>query len=182
MSTNYNILPASNITDKLSQRLSTVRTARVNSSVLDHINVEAYDSHMKIVEVATVTIPEPGQLMITPFDKSLLSKIEKGINNSNLGVTPNNDGAGIRLVFPPLTEETRKLKVKELSKYEEDAKIEVRTNRQKLVQEQKQLKESKEITEDDLKDFETALQKEVDELNKEIESLIATKEAEIMKV
>jgi len=137
---------------------------------------------MKIVEVATVTIPEPGQLMISPFDKSLLNEIEKGINNSNLGVTPNNDGAGIRLVFPPLTEETRKLKVKELSKYEEESKIEVRTNRQKLVQEQKHLKEAKEITEDDLKDFEVSLQKEVDELNKEIENLISIKETEIMKV
>ncbi len=181
---NYTYLPASDILASLKTKLSTVRTGAVNSSILDTIDVFVpnYGVNMKIGELATVNIPEPGQLLITPFDKSVLANIEKAITDSNLGVSPNNNGAGIRLVFPPMTEETRKLRVKEIEKYEETYKIEVRNFRQDLLKEQKKLKTDGDISEDEFKRFEQDLQKEVDKLNGEIESIIKQKSTELMKI
>ena len=120
--------------------------------------------------------------MITPFDKSILTNIEKSIRSSNLGVNPNNDGAGLKIIFPPMTEENRKNRVKELKQYEEDAKIDVRNSRQGLIKSKKTEKENSLISEDDLNRFEKNIQTEVDSLNKEIESIISGKSAEIMKL
>ena len=180
----YTFLPSDKILTSLKAKLSTVRTGAVNSSILDTIEVfvQSYGTNMKIGELATVNIPEPGQLLITPFDKSVLTSIEKAIEDSNLGVNPNNNGAGIRLIFPPMTEETRKLRVKEIEKYEETYKIEVRNFRQDLLKEQKKLKAESLISEDELKRFEQDLQKEVEKINGEIETIIKQKSAELMKI
>jgi ribosome recycling factor len=178
----YNILPAQKIIDSFKKSLSSMRTGRVNATVLENILVDAYGSKMHIHEIATINVPENSQLLITPFDKSLNNAIEKAINDSNLGVNPVNDGAGIRLNFPPLTEETRKLRVKEVYKNLEEARIASRNVRQDLLKTEKNKKENSEISEDELRQFETSLQKEIDTLNKELEEIAKNKEAEILKV
>lgn len=169
---------------KLKTTLATIRTGSINSSVLDSIEVyvPSYGMNMKISELATVTVPEPMQLMITPFDKKILPNIEKAISDSNLGVNPNNNGVGIRLIFPPMTEERRKQFCVKIKAFGDESKVEVRMARQKLLNEQKKLKESSEISEDELKRFETNLQKEVDNMNGEIDEIIKNKTVEIMKI
>ena len=181
---NYKILPASIILEKLSTKISAIRTDRVNSTLLNNINVPvpSWGGEYKIMELATITIPESNQLLISPFDKSILTAIEKAIRDSNLGVNPNNDGIAIRLNFANMTEEDRSKKAKELKGYGEDAKVEMRSNRQNLIKAQKAKKESKEITEDDLSRFEKNLQTEVDNLTKEIDGVITKKEGELMKI
>jgi ribosome recycling factor len=173
----YNILPARIILDKLVTKLSTIRTNIINASILDNIKVPvpSWGGDYGVSELATVNIPETGQLMITPFDKGVLNAIEKAIRDSNLNVNPVNNGAGIRLVFPPMTEENRKARVKELGSYSEESKIEVRNNRQNLIKIEKAKKESGEIGEDVLKRFENDIQKEVDKINVEIDNIIQAK-------
>lgn len=178
----YSIFPASKIITFLEQKLSQIRTGRVNAAILDHITVEAYGGNMKINEVATISIPEPSQLMITPFDKSILNALDKAIMTSDLGVNPNNDGAGLRLSFPPLTEETRKVRAKEVASYLEEARIAMRSQRQNLMKSKKAEKENGEISEDELKRFETQLQKEIDLLNDELSVIAKKKEVELMKM
>jgi ribosome recycling factor len=178
----YQILPATEILEKYRKNISSIRSGRVNSSILENISVEAYGSKMHFNELATVTTPESAQLLITPFDKSLISVMSKAIHDSNLGVNPIDDGAGIRLVFPPLTEETRKNRVKEIYKIQEQSKIEVRLKRQDLIKHKKKEEEDNIISEDDLSIFERDLQTEVDNINKEIEAITKSKEEELMKV
>jgi len=178
----YKILSALEIIEKFKKQLSSIQTGRVTGSVLDTLLVEAYGAKMHIKEIATVTVPEPAQLMVTPFDKGLIQAIAKAINDSNLGVNPQDDGAGVRLVFPPLTEEARKNRVKDVYKLMEDSRIEVRLKRQDVLKTKKKEKEDGFLSENELTAFETELQKEVDNLNKEIEDIAKVKEGEIMKV
>ncbi len=175
-------LNTNKILDHYKKVLSTIRSGTVNASILDNIFVEAYDSKMKIIEVATVNKPESAQLVITPFDKGLLQAISKAISLANIGVNPIDNGAGVILNFPPMTEDSRKIRVKELKKEEESAKIVVRQERQSLMTSAKKQKENSEISEDELKKIETNLQKDVDSLNKEIEKLTKQKEDELMKM
>lgn len=176
------ILNSTKILDHYKKTLSTIRTGSVNASILDHILVEAYGSKMKIIEVATVNKPEASQLIISPFDKSLCSVVAKAITDANIGVNPVDNGAGVILNFPPLTEDARKIKVKELKKEEESTKIVVRQERQSAINNAKKLKESGEFSENHLSNFEIDLQKEVDTINKEIESLTKSKEQELLKM
>jgi ribosome recycling factor len=136
---------------------------------------------MKINELATVTIPESTQLLITPFDKSVNSSIAKAITDSNLGVNPVDDGAGIRLNFPPLTEESRKEKAKIVNKLLEESKVEVRKERQDILKKIKHQKDEGEIGEDEMKRLEDELQKETEKTNKDLEALAKKKEDELMK-
>jgi len=179
---NYSYLPAQKLKDVLHEKLSGIRTGRINSSILDSVVVEAYGSKMHFIELSTITIPEPAQLLITPFDKSVLPAMEKAIVNSNLGVNPVNDGAGLRLVFPPITEENRKKRVKEIATILEEVKIMLRSNRQDILKKFKREKEEGQMTEDDLRRNETQLQSEVDSLNEELEAITKQKEEELMKV
>lgn len=179
---NYSILPAQKIHDFLNNKLNTIHTGRVTPATLDHISVEAYGSRMSVKELATISVPEPGQLLITPFDKSVNTAIEKAIRDSNLGVNPVNDGAGVRLVFPPLTEENRKNRVKEVNKMLEEARISLRQHRQDALKDKKHEKDEGLASEDELKGFEKDLQTEVDNLNKDLEELAKHKEDELMKV
>jgi ribosome recycling factor len=178
----YSILPATKIIDFFKKHLSTIRSSRVNASILDHIFVEAYGSKMHMHEVATITSPEPSQLMLSPFDKTLIKNISKAISESNLGVNPGDDGAGVRLNFPPMTEDTRKIRIKEVYKYLEDTKVMIRNVRQDLLKTEKHKKENSEISEDDLKRYETSLQKEVDTLQEELKRMAQDKETEMMKI
>jgi ribosome recycling factor len=176
------LLNRTKILEHYNKALGSIRTGSVNSSVLDHIFVDAYGSKMKIIEVATVNKPESSKLVITPFDKNLNATIAKAVLEANIGVNPVDNGAGVILNFPPLTEETRKLRVKDLKKEEENIKIVVRQERQNLMSKSKKDKEAGELSEDELKRFENDLQKEVENLNKEIEGITKKKEEELMKV
>jgi ribosome recycling factor len=179
---NYKILLGQDILNRLHKNISSLRSGRVNSTILDSIKVEAYGSKMSFQELATITTPEPAQLMITPFDKGLIKNIVSAIQNSDLGVNPSDDGAGVRLSFPPMTEEVKKDRVKILYKFQEEARKDVRIHRQDKLKAAKKQKEDGEISEDDLKTFEKDLQLEVDHLNKEIEEITKAKEADIMKI
>ena len=178
----YTQLNATKILEHFKQTLSGIRTARANSSVLDPIMVEFYGTKMQIKELATLTLPEPSQIMITPFDKSAIKAITKAINDSNLGVNPIDDGICVRLNFPALTEETRKKLAKNVSVEMENAKIAVRNNRQDILKKIKAQKDNSEISEDMVKSLEEDLQKEVVELNKEIEVITKQKEKDIMTI
>jgi ribosome recycling factor len=179
---NYSYLPAQTIIDKFREKLSGLRTGRVNSSILDSILVDAYGSKMRFVEIATVTIPAPAQLMITPFDKSLLPAMDKAIVDSNVGVSPVNDGAGLRLNFPPMTEETRKQRLKEVGVLLEEMIVSIRGNRQDVLKKLKHQKEEGELSEDELRREETDIQKEVESLTAELKAIAKAKETEILKV
>jgi ribosome recycling factor len=178
----YKYLSAQNILNSYHHTLSVIRSGRVNASVLDQIEIEAYGNKMAVREVATISQPEPSQLLITPFDKSLVKAIVKSINDSNLGVNPIDDGAGVRLNFPPLTEESRKIRVKEVYKLMEEARVVVRNQRHDLIKKWKNEKEQGLIGEDVLNRQEKELQTEVDKINQEIEKITKDKEEELMKI
>jgi ribosome recycling factor len=178
----YTHLPGNDILDRYRHKISAMRGGRINSSILDTISVQTYGTTMSIAELATVNLPEPNQLLITPFDKGVIPDIVKAISDSTLNVNPVDDGAGVRLSFPPMTEETRKQRVKEVHTLQEEARVDARQHRQSLLKKQKQLKEDNEITEDDLNVFEKQLQADVDLVNKEIEHITKAKEDEIMTV
>jgi len=158
------------------------RVGRANPSVLDKLTVDYYGTATPIPQIGSVSVPDARTLMIQPWDISLLKEVEKAITNSELGLTPSNDGKVIRLNFPPLTEDRRRDLAKKLSKRSEDAKVAIRAIRRDAVESYKKKKKDSEITEDDLKDIEKGIQALTDEYVKEIDQIFATKEKEIMNV
>ncbi len=166
----------------LNEQLHTVRAGRANPAVLDKIRVEYYGTPSKINEVAAISVPEPRMLVIQPWDASLIKEIEKAIQTSDIGINPANDGKVIRLLFPQPTEERRKELVKESKKYGEDAKVAIRNIRRDFIDKFKKMQKNNEITEDDLKNSETDIQKMTDNFIKEIDAIISDKEKEIMAV
>lgn len=166
----------------LNEQLNTLRAGRANPAVLDKIKVEYYGTMSKISEVAAVSVPEPRMLVIQPWDASLIKEIEKVIQTSDIGINPTNDGKVIRLVFPQPTEERRKELVKEAKKCGEDSKVVIRNIRRDFIDKYKKMEKNHEITEDDLKSTETDIQKITDNFIKEIDTIIANKEKEIMAV
>ena len=166
----------------LNEQLHTLRAGRANPAVLDKIRVEYYGSQSKINEVAAVSVPEPRMLVIQPWDASLIKEIEKAIQTSDIGINPANDGKVIRLLFPQPTEERRKELVKDSKKYGEDSKVVIRNIRRDFIDKFKKMEKNHEITEDDLKNAEADIQKLTDNFVKEIDSIVANKEKEIMAV
>ena len=159
-----------------------VRAGRANASVLNRIQVDYYGTPTPIQQIAAVASPDPRTLLITPWDASALKGIEKAIQESDLGINPQNDGKSIRLAFPQLTEERRKELVKQIRKYNEGGKVAIRNIRRDAMEKFKAMKKKSEITEDDLKELEEELQKLTDKRCKEIDDLTAKKEAELMAV
>ena len=166
----------------LNEALATVRVGRASAALLDKIVVDYYGSPTPIPQVGTVSVPEPKTLVIQPWDSSILRDVEKAILKSELGITPNNDGKSIRLNFPPLTEERRRDLVKVVHKYAEEAKVSIRNVRRDAVEHFKSEKKKSEITEDDLKDIEKDIQTMTDKYTKDIDSVCASKEKEILEV
>lgn len=166
----------------LVSEFKTIRAGRANASVLDKIAIDYYDTMTPINQVGSISSPEPHQLVIQPWDVSVLNKIEKAINKSELGLSPQNDGKVIRLTFPPLTEERRKELVKTVKKYAEEAKVQIRNVRRDAMDMYKKQKKNSEITEDDLKDIEKDIQNMTDKYIKEIDSITADKEKEITAI
>ena len=166
----------------LKEDLATVRAGRANPAILDKINANYYGTPTPIKNMANISVPDPRQLMISPFDPSSISEIEKAINEANLGFNPSNDGKVIRLVIPQLTEERRKELTKTTKKMGEDAKIAIRNIRRDVNESAKKLEKDGEITEDDLKKGLDRIQKATDEGVKKIDEIIATKDKEILEV
>lgn len=168
--------------DNLVGEYKTIRAGRANPSVLEKISVEYYGTMTPINQVGTISSPEPRLLVIQPWDASLVKEIEKAINKSEIGITPQNDGKMIRLTFPPLTEERRKELVKKVKKYAEEAKVSIRGIRRDAIEMYKKQKKDGDITEDDMKNIEKDVQKLTDDYIKEIDKVTADKEKEITEL
>ena len=166
----------------LKSELSTMKAGRANPTMLDRIQVEYYGSMCPLSQVANVSAPEPRVLMITPWEKPLLKDIEKAILKSDLGLNPSNDGSIIRLVIPELTEETRKILVKNVKKTGEEAKVAIRSIRKTANDKIKALKKDSDISEDEIKKAEDEIQKKTDAVVKQIDTIIDTKEKEVLSV
>jgi ribosome recycling factor len=166
----------------LKREFTTVRTGRASAAILDPVRVDYYGTPTPISQMAGITVPDAHTLEIKPWDASSLAAIEKEIMKSNLGLTPINDGKLIRLKFPPLTEERRKEFVKQIHKMAEDMRVEMRTHRRKAMEQIKNLKKDKAISEDDEKTFEVKIQKTTDEAIGKLDHLTKTKEQELMEV
>ena len=166
----------------VTREFATVRAGRANTSILDRITIDYYGVPTPIQQIATVSVPEGRTLQIQPWDTSTLKLIEKAIQVSDLGINPNNDGRVIRLIFPPLTEERRKELVKEVRKMAEDGKVAVRSIRRDAIEKLKAMKKDNLVTEDDQANGEKKIQNLTDKFCKEIDTLAAAKEKEVIEL
>ena len=168
--------------DSVAADFASVRAGRANAAVLDRIMVDYYGSPTPIQQIAAISSPDPRSLVIAPWDATAVKAIEKAIQNSDLGINPQNDGKSIRLNFPQLTEERRKELVKQIRKYAENGKVAVRNIRRDAMEDIKKKTKKSELTEDDQKNLEKELQDMTDKRCKEIDDLTAKKEKELMAV
>lgn len=165
----------------LDEALAHIRAGKANPKILDGIRVDYYGSQSPISNVANVAVPDARTITITPWEKSMFKEIEKAIINSSLGITPENNGEVIRLSIPPLTEERRKMLVKQSKSEAENAKVSVRNARREAIDGlKKAIKQG--MPEDVEKDAETSVQKLHDKYMKKIDDLFAAKEKEILTV
>ena len=168
--------------DALKKDYGTLRAGRAAPSLLDKVTVDYYGTATPVNQIANVTIPEPRMIMIKPYDKSSLKEIEKAIQKSDLGLTPNNDGTAIRLSIPQPTQERRKELVKIVNKKAEDAKVAMRNIRRDANEAIKKLEKGKQITEDDRKEAQEKIQKLLDKFIKLVDGVKVAKEKEVMEV
>lgn len=162
--------------------LGTIRTGRASLSLLEGITVDYYGTPTPIQQVASLSIPEPRQIMIQPWEQRLIPEIEKAIMKSDLGLTPTNDGKVIRINIPTLTEERRKQLVKVVRKRAEEARIAIRNIRRDTNEELKKLEKDKHLSEDIVKKSQEEIQKITDSYIAKIDDILAHKEKEIMEV
>jgi ribosome recycling factor len=161
---------------------ATLRTGRASPSLVDNITVDAYGTAMPINQIAQVHAPEARQLVISPYDRSMVGPIEKAIKTSDLNINPINDGASIRLNLPPLTEERRKDLVKQLHKKAEESRVSIRNVRRDTNDRIKAVEKKGETSEDLSKRAQDQLQKLTDKFIAEVDQLQKTKEAELLQV
>ncbi|GAB0056350.1 Ribosome-recycling factor [Candidatus Magnetaquicoccaceae bacterium FCR-1] len=166
----------------LKEELSAVRTGRASTNLLDRIVVQAYGSETPLNQVATLNVPEPRLITIQPWDKKLIKAIEKGILESDLGLNPSNDGVLIRVPLPELNEERRKELVKMVQKTGEQTKVALRNVRREAMEMYKKQEKNKEISQDDLRHLEKVVQEHTDQRVKEVDEIVAHKEADVMRV
>jgi ribosome recycling factor len=166
----------------LREDLSSIRTGRASAAVLSRVTVEYYGTPVPLNQLAAVNVPEPRLLVIQPFDKNVIAQIEKAIQQSDLGITPSNDGQVIRLAFPPLTEERRKELVKQVHHRAEEARVAVRNVRRHAKDDMEKLERDRSISEDELTRGEKELQKLTDRHVAEIDEIQRHKESELMEV
>ena len=170
------------VIDNLETNYSEVRAGRANPAILNRVSVEYYGVPTPINQVASVSVPEARLIVIQPWDRNILSQIEKAIEKADIGIHPMNDGGVIRLSFPELTEERRKEIVKDVKKTAEEAKVAVRNVRRDEMDEAKAKLKNKEISEDEEKSLEDKIQKETDKYVAKIDEIADKKEKEIMSV
>lgn len=162
--------------------LTSIRVGKASAGVLDRIMVNYYGTDTPINQMATVSATDAHTLTIQPWDASTLKEIEKAIQKSELGINPANDGKVIRLVFPALTEESRKELCKTLNKKTEEAKVNIRNIRRDILEVFKKQKKDGTLTEDDMRNVEKDVQKATDDAIKSIEQISANKEKTIMAI
>ncbi len=168
--------------DVLKIEFQKVRTGRANPAILDNIQVDYYGTPTPLNQVGNISVPDPQLIVITPWEKKILGDVEKAIQKSNLGLTPQNDGNIIRLPIPPLTEERRKDLVKQIKKLGENAKIPIRNVRREGNDILKKKEKNKEISQDEQKQFITKIQTLTDDHIKVVDDLMDAKEKELMEV
>jgi ribosome recycling factor len=167
---------------QLQYDLSTIRAGRANTAVLDKITVDYYGAPTKIAQLATVTVTDARTIVIAPWDGSMTKSVEKAIQTSDLGINPANDGKVIRLVFPQVTEESRKQLTKQVLKMAEESKVAIRNIRRDANDKSKAMKKNSEMTEDEQKQSDKAIQDLTDKFIKDIDAAAAKRNAEIMEV
>lgn len=167
--------------DALQRTLADIRAGQANASLLNSIKVEYYGAPTPLNQVASITIPEARQLLITPYDESVLEEIEKAIYASNLGLTPQNDGSSIRLIIPQLTEDRRKELVKDVKAELEKAKVAVRNVRREAMDDLKKGSKNGDFNDDEFHDLEKEVQNETDAGIKNLEDIANAKEKELME-
>jgi len=168
--------------DALKRDFSTLRTGKVNTNIVDNIKVDYYGTPTALNQVGSVIVTDATTISITPWEKNLLSDIEKAIQEANIGVNPNNDGDFIKLFFPAMTSEQRQEIVKQAKSMSEKAKVAIRNIRKDGNDKVKKLEKSKDISEDESKKGQDEIQKITDKSVSDIETTLAAKEADILKV
>lgn len=166
----------------LNSEYNSIRAGRASAAVLDKVRVDYYGTPTPINQLAAVSVAEARILTIQPWDKSVLGAIEKAIQTSDIGINPQNDGSVLRLTFPPLTEDRRKEIVKTVRSTAEDSKVAIRSIRRDCIDKLKKMQKDSEITEDDLKQGEKKIQDTTDKFIKDIDSIAAAKEKEVMEI
>lgn len=172
----------SQVVEHFKSELSTLRTGRASASLVEHMEIDYYDSKTPLIQIAQIAVPEPRMITIQPYDKNALKDIEKAIQVSNLGINPVNDGTLIRLTIPPMTEERRKDIVKIVAQMTEKARVSLRNVREEIWKEIQRMEKDGELSEDDKISSKEDLQKMVDKYNGEIKKLAETKEQEVMTI
>jgi ribosome recycling factor len=167
--------------DALAREFAGVRTGRASTALLEGVRVDYYDTPTPLNQVASVSVPDARTLMIQPWDQSVLTKIERAIQKSDLGLTPVNDGKVIRLAIPPLNEERRKQLAKSVGKLAEEARVAIRNVRREAKEKVKGFLKDKEISEDDERRSEAELQKLTDRSTQKVDELLKKKEQEILE-
>lgn len=170
------------VIESTSRDFAGVRTGRANPALLDRIVVDYYDTPTPLMQIASVSAPEPRLLVVTPWDKSVLGQIERAIQKSDIGLVPANDGHVIRMSIPHLTEERRRELVKLVRKMAEEKRISIRGLRRDVMDEVRALEKEGTITEDELRRAQDEIQKVTDKYVAEIDKMLAEKEVEIMQV
>jgi ribosome recycling factor len=168
--------------DFMRHEFSSVRTGKASPALVDGIDVDAYGSVMKLKQVALISTPEPRLIVIQPFDATNIKPIEKAINESKIGISPVVDGKIIRLPIPELSEERRKDLVKTIKTMAEETRVRIRAARRHAMDAAKKMQKDGTLTEDDLKSGETQIQKLTDKFVADVDSQVASKEADIMKI
>lgn len=167
--------------DTLVREFAGVRTGRATTALLEGIRVEYYNTLTPLNQVGTLSVPDPKTLLVQPWDASLLPKIEKAIQKSDLGLTPMNDGKLIRLSLPPLTEERRRHLAKLVGKLAEETRVAVRNVRREAKDRLRAMEKEKKLSEDDAKRGEAEIQKLTDRFIQKVEELLKKKEQEILE-
>jgi ribosome recycling factor len=168
--------------DSLQRELASIRTGRASPALIEHLQVEVYDSHMPLNQVASISAPEAHLILIQPWDRNNLAAIERGLRRSELGLNPANDGQLIRLPVPPLNEERRREFVQILKHRAEEARVAVRNIRRDDLEQLRRLEHDKEISMDQAQRAQVQLQKVTDGYIEEIEEVARRKEADLLEV
>lgn len=166
----------------LEEELANIRAGRANPAILNKIMVEYYGAMTPVSQVGSISVPEPRQILITPWDKSVVGSINKAIQQSDIGLNPMNDGNSIRLTFPELNEDRRKELCKQTKNLGEETKIAIRNVRRDSIDNVKAEQKSNNISEDELKVAEEKIQKITDKYVENVDKLVSNKEKEIMEV
>jgi len=168
--------------EALSRNLDTVRTGRANPALVEGILVDYYGTPTPLIQLGSISVPEPRVLMVQPWDKQAVVEVEKSILKSDIGLVPNNDGTNIRINIPELTEERRKDLAKVVRQKSEEAKVSVRNIRRDTLEQIRGMEKDKRLSADDSRQFQAQLQKLTDQYISNMDNIASKKEAEIMEV